>query len=109
MKDQFASHVLRALLILLCPSGIFVSMENHHSPSTRSKKSAHWKTKQGEMKSIISDPSGSKPSEPAKRVRPKSFMDMAKRFLNHITQNLGGNEVRALAIDKAASPLLRVT
>ncbi|GJJ07712.1 hypothetical protein Clacol_001917 [Clathrus columnatus] len=108
MRDQFASHVIRALLVLLCPSGVFTSMETHHSPSTRSKKSAHWRSKQGEMKSIIPAQSGSNSSGPVESVRPEAFMDMAKRFLNHILGTLGGNEVRALAIDKAASPLLQM-
>lgn len=108
MRNQFASHVIRALLILLCPSAVFTSTESHHSPSTRSKKSAQWKAKKGDMKSIVLDPSDSNLSTPINHVRPKSFIAMAKRFLDHIAQTLGGNEVRALAIDKAASPLLQV-
>jgi nucleolar protein 9 len=53
--DQFASHVVRALFLPLCPQ-LFRSDAPHKSQAfVRSRKSAAWKAKQGPLKSIFGD------------------------------------------------------
>lgn len=40
---------------------------------------------------------------------PEDFLEMASRILRQFCQTLDGNEVRALAVDKVASPVLQVS
>lgn len=105
LMDPFASHVVRALLILLSPNA---------SPSgaveqgtVRSKKSAAWKAKQGPMRSVFLDEKG-KGKEAVTQSTPPEFKDLARRIVNVLRTELGGNEVRALAANRVASPGLQV-
>jgi hypothetical protein len=41
-------------------------------------------------------------------TRPDSFSTITGRFVGQIRSVLGGNEVRALAVDKVGSPVLQV-
>jgi nucleolar protein 9 len=101
--DPFASHVIRALLILLS----FRPPEERPSSSLRSKKSTAFKSRQGPMKSIITtSESAVQPSE--KAAPPEEFLAMGRKFVLKIRSDLGENEVRALAGNKVASPVLQV-
>lgn len=105
VMDPFASHVLRSLLLLLCPS---VLPEDTARRSLRSKKSISWKAKQGRMKSIFSGEKGNETQVPSSSV-PASFHDAAKQFLRMLRDGLSANEVRALAPHKVAGPVLQVS
>ncbi|KAF8556263.1 ARM repeat-containing protein [Imleria badia] len=102
IMDPFASHVLRSLLLLLCPT---VLPEDSARKSVRSKKSMSWKAKQGHMKSVFSNDKESYSS--SDRV-PGSFHDATNQFLRILRDGLDANEVRALAANKVASPLLQL-
>lgn len=103
--DPFASHVLRSLLLLLCPN---VLPEDSARKSVRSKKSMSWKAKQGHMKSVFSNDKGKETYALSSSV-PGSFRDAANQFLRILQDGLDANEVRALAANKVASPLLQVS
>lgn len=110
-KDQFASHVLRALFVVLCPK--IPSAAGESATILRSKKSAKHRAKQGPMKSVFSEEQA--PSEEGKGKSrmtdgyPVQFDDMARRFIKTMSEELDDNETRALAADKAAAPLLVVS
>lgn len=105
VMDPFASHVLRSLLLLLCPN---VLPEDAARKSVRSKKSMSWKAKRGHMKSVFSDEKGRETHDPSGSV-PSSFRDAANQFLRILRDQLDANEVRALATHKVASPVLQVS
>lgn len=102
VMDPFASHVIRALLSLLCPN-IFPPEK---LSTMRSKKSAAYKAKQGPLKSVFNDDTDS-PSATKVSV-PKELISLAPRFVTVIRDSLGENEVRALAANQVASPVLQV-
>lgn len=104
--DPFASHVIRALLLLLSPS----LHSSHNSTikshtSVRSKKSAAWKARQAPMKNVFA---GNKSKESETPNVPKQFHEAAANFVHILRKNLGENEIRVLAADKVASPVLQV-
>ncbi|KAG6885129.1 hypothetical protein C0993_005707 [Termitomyces sp. T159_Od127] len=104
LMDPFASHVVRALMMLLSPN---VSPSGGMWQGTvRSKKSAAWKAKQGPMRSVFTDEKG-KGKEVVSHSRPAEFKDLARRIVNVLRAELGANEVRALAANKVASPGLQ--
>ncbi|KAH6896386.1 armadillo-type protein [Coprinopsis sp. MPI-PUGE-AT-0042] len=100
--DPFASHVLRALFLLLSPS-----TASEDDNLVRSKRSSAWKAKQGSMKSLFTDNKG-KQREDIRRSVPAEFTAMARRFIEQLRSGLSGNEVRAMAASKVASPCLKV-
>lgn len=57
------------------------------------------------MKSVFSEVGH--PEHTVKRT-PQTFHHIAKRFVQILREKLDDNEVRALAADKVASPLLQV-
>ncbi|KAF5393695.1 hypothetical protein D9757_000366 [Collybiopsis confluens] len=104
IMDPFASHVIRALLGLFYPSSKHAT--NESSPgAVRSKKSAHWKSKQGPLISVFFDNKG-KNKELLEHSIPPEFRVMSRTLIEAVRSKLGGNEVRALAADKVASPCL---
>lgn len=103
--DPFASHVLRSLLLLLCPT---VLPEDSARKSVRSKKSMTWKAKQGHMKSVFSTDKDKETHTSSPSI-PGSFRDASNQFLRIFRDGLDANEVRALAASKVASPLLQVS
>ncbi|TFK35011.1 armadillo-type protein [Crucibulum laeve] len=105
LMDPFASHVVRALLVLLSPS--LSSTEDSPQSAVRSKRSAAWKAKQGPMKSVFDDDKGKGKEAPTKSTPPE-FCKMARRFVEVLREQLGDNEVRALAASKVASPSLQM-
>ncbi|KAG5634358.1 hypothetical protein H0H81_002263 [Sphagnurus paluster] len=104
IMDPFASHVIRALLILLSPS--LAPSENSVQQSLRSKKSAAWKAKQGPMKSVFVE--GKRKEKEMSKLMPPELQKLARRFVEVIQTELNGNEVRALAANKVASPSLQM-
>ncbi|KAG1780420.1 armadillo-type protein [Suillus placidus] len=105
VMDPFASHVLRALLLLLSPTS---STASHKARSNvRSKKSSAWKTRQGTMKSVFAD-NKSYDHVDSIRLVPNQFHEAATRFVRVLKSELSDNEVRALAANKVASPLLQL-
>lgn len=108
--DPFASHVIRALLLLLAPD--VLGATDHANGSSRagsalrSKKSAAYKARQGSMKSVFTqgEAQGAQPI----RSTPKEFRKAALRFVAALREQLGENEVRALAANQVASPVLQV-
>lgn len=102
--DPFASHVLRSLLLLLCPN---VLLEDAARKFVRSKKSMSWKAKQGHMKSVFSAGNGKEVYTLSSLV-PGTFRDAASQFLRTLRDGLDANEVRALAVHKVAGPVLQV-
>lgn len=100
--DPFASHVIRALLLLLCPN-VPIADEG----ALRSKKSASWKARQGPMKSVFQEGKG-KGRENASPNTPEQFHEAARTLVEVLREELDDNEVRALAANKVASPTLQV-
>jgi len=107
--DPFASHVIRALLLLLCPS--LSSSDNSLAKSystVRSRKSAAWKARQAPMKNVFAKNTDDDLDTPIVKNIPKQFYKASANFLRILREELGENEVRALAADKVASPVLQV-
>lgn len=106
--DPFASHVIRALLLLLSPELTLHLPGKIQGHSTiRSKKSSVYKAKQGSLTSVFTS------SEPAGmsvglRSRPADFKLLVKSFVTNLRRYLDGNEIRALAANQVASPVLQV-
>ncbi|KAJ3990394.1 armadillo-type protein [Lentinula detonsa] len=105
LMDPFASHVIRALLGLLCPSLSRTSSDETSPGTARSKKSAHWKSRQGPLMSVFTDKKGKSKEVTARSTLPE-FRAMSQKIVEAIRNELGDNEVRALAADKVASPCL---
>ncbi|KDR74394.1 hypothetical protein GALMADRAFT_250311 [Galerina marginata CBS 339.88] len=104
LMDPFASHVIRSLLLLLSPN---LSASEERSQSTlRSKKSAAWKAKQGQMKSVFTDDKGK--GKESLRSIPSELRQMARRIVEVVRADLGDNETRALAANKVACPGLQM-
>jgi nucleolar protein 9 len=107
LLDPFASHILRALLVLLAPPiAPAPAPSSSRNSNLRSKKSAKWKARQGPMKNLFDETTAG--STPKLSVIPLSFTKLARDLLTSIRAGLGANEVRAMAADKAASPLLQL-
>ena len=101
--DPFASHPLRALLALLMPEAF---PPDQRASTLRSKKSAAYKARQGPMKSVFTaEKAHNKPSPDT----PPEFREMAGQIVQIIKEQLGANEVRALAASPVASPVLQVS
>ncbi|KAL4082064.1 armadillo-type protein [Scleroderma yunnanense] len=103
IMDPFASHVLRSLLLLLFP--LVLPGDSAPQKFMRSKKSMAWKAKQGAMESVFSK-KGKDKETPGLSV-PDQFRNAAVEFLHNLRENLNANEVRALAANKVASPVLQ--
>ncbi|EJD54013.1 ARM repeat-containing protein [Auricularia subglabra TFB-10046 SS5] len=101
LTHPFASHVLRALIALLCPA-----VASESEKDLRSKKSAAYKAKQGPMKSIFVDEQAQARDDAA--LRPPECDAMARRILHAIKKDLSANETRAVAADKVGSPTLKL-
>ena len=67
-----------------------------------------WKAKQGYMKSVFSNDKGKETHTSSVSI-PGSFRDAANQFLRILRDGLDANEVRALAANNVASPLLQVS
>ena len=106
VRDPFASHVVRALLLLLDPDSF---PPDAREGTVRSKRSAAWKARQGPMKSVFAGQQDSMSANvPAARKVSKETKHMAGQFVSALREQLGENEVRALVADKVASPVLQV-
>ncbi|KAG8721994.1 Nucleolar protein 9 [Ceratobasidium sp. 394] len=102
--NPFAAHVVLSLLLLLSPTiAQPVDSAKPHTSLVRSKKSAAYKSRQGSMKSVLEP--GTEHDTTA--VVPPSFGEMAGRFVDTLKGALDANEVRALAADKVANPVLQ--
>ncbi|KAJ7047787.1 hypothetical protein C8F04DRAFT_1060117 [Mycena alexandri] len=104
VMNPFASHVIRALLLLLSPN--LVTSQETAQHTMRSKKSAAWKAKQGPLKSVFKD--GHSGGDSGDNAPPEVFTQAARKFVEAIRSELGDNETRALAADKVASPTLQM-
>lgn len=105
--DPFGSHVIRALLLLLSPSLAAAEAQTNNT-ALRSKKSAAFKARQGLMKSVfIND--ASQPNTKSIPALPEKLRNMASKFVIAIRGNMGDNEIRALASDKVANPVLQAS
>jgi nucleolar protein 9 len=108
--DQFASHVVRELLFLLCPQ-LFQSGAPHKSQAfVRSRKSVAWKAKQGPLKSIFGgDELDQGQNQTKKEVgQPPAFHEVARKYVTMLKATSGANEIRSLAASKVACPVLQV-
>ncbi|KAJ7229049.1 armadillo-type protein [Mycena pura] len=105
VTDPYASHVIRALLLLLSPN--LVILHETAQNSMRSKKSANWKARQGPLKSVFKATSGKEDSAVVS-TPPKSFTETARKFVELVRKELDDNETRALAANKVASPTLQM-
>ncbi|KAK7471121.1 Nucleolar protein 9 [Stygiomarasmius scandens] len=103
VMDPFASHVVRALLALLSPAASSVVGDISQN-NMRSKKSASWKARQGQLKSVFDSKGKGKEGYIIKT--PPEFQSQARVLVKVLKKELGDNEVRALAADKVASPCL---
>ncbi|KAI0771524.1 ARM repeat-containing protein [Trametes elegans] len=109
--DPFASHVIRALLLLLAPDVLgrvddANASNRSHNFSVRSKKSAAYKARQGPMKSVFVGEEAEQ--QKASKSIPKEFRGAASSFVAALREQLGENEVRALAANQVASPVLQM-
>ncbi|KAJ7725102.1 armadillo-type protein [Mycena metata] len=105
VMNPFASHVIRALLLLLSPN--LATSQETAQHTMRSKKSAAWKAKQGPLKSVFNDSQGSG-ADAVDHAPPEVFTHAACKFVEALRSALGDNETRALAADKVASPTLQM-
>ncbi|KAJ6538949.1 armadillo-type protein [Mycena capillaripes] len=103
VMNPFASHVIRALLLLLSPN--LVASHETAQHAMRSKKSAAWKTRQGSLKSVFKEGDG---EDLGSHTPPEIFTQAARKFVEVVRQELDENETRALAADKVASPTLQM-
>jgi len=104
--DPFASHVIRALLLLLAPDCFPLDTREY---AVRSKKSAAWKARQGSMKSVFKEQKEGVGADLKGESRsPGECRKVAEQFVRALREQLGENEVRALAADSVASPVLQV-
>ncbi|KAG9091763.1 Nucleolar protein 9 [Ceratobasidium sp. 370] len=102
--NPFAAHVVLSLLLLLSPTiAQPVDSTKPHTSLVRSKKSAAYKSRQGSMKSVLE----SSIEHDTTAAVPPSFGEMAGRFVGTLKDALDANEVRALAADKVANPVLQ--
>ncbi|PPQ90881.1 hypothetical protein CVT25_007351, partial [Psilocybe cyanescens] len=108
IMDPFASHVIRSLLLLLSPN--LSGSEESSQSAVRSKKSAAWKAKQGQMKSVFSssDGKGKGKGKETMKTAPAEFRQMARRFVEAVREHLDDNETRAMAASKVACPGLQM-
>ena len=102
LLDPFATHVVRALFILLNPH--LSKLADQQGFAVRSKRSAGFKAKQGSMLSVFDG----EVEKLHHRQVPDAFLSMAKRMLPNIRRALSPTEVRALAVNKVAAPTLKV-
>lgn len=111
IMDPFASHVLRSLLVLLCPT--LNPTDESSNSLLRSKKSAKHRARQGPMKSVFvgeveeAQEKGKGKIESPEAYPPK-FDEVARKFVASIRREMDANEIRALAANKVACPLLVV-
>ncbi|KAI0721971.1 armadillo-type protein [Cerioporus squamosus] len=109
IMDPFASHVVRALLLLLAPD-VLGSLHDNSGKSAsgvRSKKSAAYKARQGSMKSVFVEGEADAHNNASRRT-PKEFRKAAMNFISALREQLNENEVRALAANQVASPVLQM-
>nr|GAT46208.1 predicted protein [Mycena chlorophos] len=104
IMDPFASHVVRALLLLLSPS--LAAKQGASQSTRRSKKSAKWKARQGPLKSMFNEPANA--GEAISYTPPAAFVKAARSLVQAVRDGLNENETRALAADKVASPTLQI-
>lgn len=110
ISDPFASHVIRALFLLFYPS---ISAANERTSIVRSKKSSKHRAKQGPMTSVFTgsledSKEGAKGKAKEVLSAPPAFITMAQKLVENIRSTLSPNEIRALAADKSACPVLVV-
>ncbi|KAN0065715.1 Nucleolar protein 9 [Thecaphora frezii] len=108
-KDAFGSHVLRSALLLLTGQAANAS-------SSRSKRSAKFRQKKGASSTTsssshhldgVEDPVMRASAETAIAI-PSSFLATLRRITSAGFAGLGSDEVRSLAIDTVASPVLQL-
>ncbi len=104
VTHPYASHVIRSLLLLLSPN---VADSEDAQSSVRSKKSVAWKAKQGQMKSVFDEGKG-KGVPTSSESCPQEFHNMARRLLQAVRDQMDENEIRAMAANKVACPMLKV-
>lgn len=95
LHDHYASHVIRALFILLVPS---IPQEGTAKDATRSKRSAKWKSRQGPLKSVFTSEKGKEKVTEALPV-PEEFSTWARTLLDTLKKRWNENEIRAMATD----------
>ena len=109
--NPFASHVIRALLLLLYPnlgsSHPTSSVVGRAQSIQRSKRSAAWNARQGPLQYAYAE-SQEIHDESSPRVVPRQFIDMACTFVKTLREALTEDDVKALAADKVACPVLQV-
>jgi nucleolar protein 9 len=107
--DQFASHVIRALLFFLCPLLFQSDAPRKSQAFVRSRKSVAWKTKQGPLMSIFGDETDQGQRQNREEVRQlPTFHGVARKYVTMLRTTLNANEVRSLAGSKVACPVLQV-
>ena len=107
--DQFGSHVFRSILLLLHPS---LRLENNPknlrlSSKLRSKKSLKWKSQRPPLTSLFPNDNQEIGSTGVLLI-PESFNQLARSVVSSLAEKLEANEVRAMAANVVASPLLQV-
>ncbi|EIW82459.1 ARM repeat-containing protein [Coniophora puteana RWD-64-598 SS2] len=102
IMDSFASHALRAMLLLLAPT---IPLCTENSAIMRSKKSSVWKAKQGAMKPLFGIDSD---STAARRAAPQEHLVAARSLVDTLRNQMDANEVRSLAANTVASPTLQI-
>ncbi|KAH9943000.1 ARM repeat-containing protein [Epithele typhae] len=108
VMDQFASHVLRTLLQVLAPDVLSTADDlGDAGGKVRSKKSAAYKARQGPMKSVFTD--NQRSLQYSAKHTPKEFRKAAKNITSTLRESLGENEVRAMAANPVASPVLQAS
>ncbi|KAF8960207.1 hypothetical protein BDZ97DRAFT_1834525 [Flammula alnicola] len=112
-EEQGELRTLTQLVLDICkellPTFPSLIMDPSHPTSqsaVRSKKSAAWKARQGQMKSVFEEDKGK--GKEAMRSAPAEFRQMARRLVEVVKEQLGENETRAMAANKVACPGLQM-
>ncbi|KAI0260538.1 armadillo-type protein [Gloeopeniophorella convolvens] len=108
IMDPFASHVVRELFVLLCPQLFHADAPHKSQAFVRSRKSAAWKAKQGPLRSIFGKDADTEKGKASANGGAPAFRVVAQRYVLALRERMGANEVRSLAANKVACPVLQM-
>lgn len=91
--------------MLLSPN---LALSDVTQSTIRSRKSAVWKARQGQMKSVFDEGKKGKGKETLPKFSIPEFEAMSRLIIERIRTELDDQSVRALGADKVACPTLKV-
>jgi len=105
-QDQFGTHVIRSLLLLLSSNPVTPPPLNsgNATASLRSKKSSKFRQGQDPSEEINS----SQAATPKAYLVPSEFKQTLEKLRENSLREVGTNEIRALAVNPISSPTLQL-